>query len=111
MNINGYIFDINKIAEFVFGNQNDKTNEVEILEQFVYDDELCKMVPATKEVKEVKLHDFTAQNNIRYDMIKMFIEMLDGVENEATMSLGQGLIFNTMKAYELIKDINDSNDE
>jgi hypothetical protein len=44
-------------------------------------------------------------------MIKMFIEMLDGVENEATMSLGQGLIFNTMKAYELIKDINDSNDE
>jgi hypothetical protein len=31
------IFDINKITDFVFGNPNDRTNEVEITESFVFD--------------------------------------------------------------------------
>lgn len=110
MNTN-YIFDINKITEFIFSNQIDKTNEVEIVEQFIYDEDSGKMVPATKDVKELKVNDFNTQNNIRYDMIKMFIEILDSVESEQTMSLGQGITLNTMKAYELIKDINDNNDE
>ena len=110
MNTN-YIFDINKITEFIFSNQIDKTNEVEIVEQFVYDEDSGKMVPAMKDVKELKVNDFSTQNNIRYDMIKMFIEILDSVESEQTMSLGQGITLNTMKAYELIKDINDNNDE
>ena len=110
MNTN-YIFDINKITEFIFSNQIDKTNEVEIVEQFVYDEDTGKMIPAMKDVKELKVNDFSTQNNIRYDMIKMFIEILDSVESEQTMSLGQGITLNTMKAYELIKDINDNNDE
>ena len=110
MNTN-YIFDINKITEFIFSNQIDKTNEVEIVEQFIYDEDSGKMIPATKDVKELKVNDFNTQNNIRYDMIKMFIEILDSVESEQTMSLGQGITLNTMKAYELIKDINDNNDE
>ena len=106
MNTN-YIFDINKITEFIFSNQIDKTNEVEIVEQFVYDEDTGKMIPAMKDVKELKVNDFSTQNNIRYDMIKMFIEILDSVESEQTMSLGQGITLNTMKAYELIKDVNE----
>ena len=31
------VFDINKIAEFVFGNPNDRTNEVEIVESYKFD--------------------------------------------------------------------------
>ena len=33
------IFDVNNITSFVFGNPNDRTNEVEITESYVYDKE------------------------------------------------------------------------
>lgn len=102
-----YIFDINKITEFVFGNPNDKTNEVEITEHFVFDEKKNKMIPNGKEVKEVKVNDYTGQNTIRYDMIKMFIDILDSIEDEKIMTMGQNITLNTMKAYELIKDVNE----
>ena len=35
-----------------------------------------KMIPNTREVKEVKVTDFTGQNTIKYDMIKMFIDII-----------------------------------
>ena len=103
-----YIFDINKITEFVFGNPNDKTNEVEITEHFVYDKDSKTMLPNSREVKEVKVNDYTGQNTIRYDMVKMFIDILDSIEDEKIMSLGQHITLNTMKAYELIKDVNEN---
>ena len=107
MNNSPYIFDINKITEFVFGNPNDKTNEVEITEHFIFDKENNKMIPNTREVKEVKVNDYTGQNTIRYDMIKMFIDILDSIEDEKIMTMGQNITLNTMKAYELIKDVNE----
>jgi hypothetical protein len=107
MNNSPYIFDINKITEFVFGNPNDKTNEVEITENFIYDKDSKSMIPNTREVKEVKVNDYTGQNTIRYDMVKMFIDILDSIEDEKVMSMGQNITLNTMKAYELIKDINE----
>lgn len=107
MNNSTYIFDINKITEFVFGNPNDKTSEVEITEQYVYDEDEKTMTPATREVKEVKVNDYTGQNTIRYDMIKMFIDILDSIEDEKIMTMAQNITLNTMKAYELIKDVNE----
>ena len=107
MNNSPYIFDINKITEFVFGNPNDKTNEVEITEQYVYDKDSKSMIPNTREVKEVKVNDYTGQNTIRYDMVKMFIDILDSIEDPAVMTMGQNITLNTMKAYELIKDVNE----
>lgn len=107
MNNSPYIFDINKITEFVFGNPNDKTNEVEITEHFIFDKENNKMIPNTREVKEVKVNDYTGQNTIRYDMVKMFIDILDSIEDEKIMTMGQNITLNTMKAYELIKDVNE----
>ena len=106
-----YIFDINKITEFVFGNPNDKTNEVEITEHYVYDKDSKTMTPNTREVKEVKVNDYTGQNTIRYDMIKMFIDILDSIEDEKIMSMGQNITLNTMKAYELIRDLRDDSNE
>lgn len=99
------IFDIDKITDFVFANQNERTSDVEISENYVYDDENNKMIPATKEVKEVKVNDYTNQNTIRYDLVKTFIEILDSVEDPKVMSLGQSITFNTMQVYELIKSI------
>jgi len=106
-----YFFDINKITEFVFGNPNDKTSEVEITENYVFDDEKGTMVPSTREVREVKVNDYTGQNTIRYDMVKMFIDILDSIEDENIMTVGQNITLNTMKAYELIRDINENANE
>ena len=105
------IFDINKITDFVFGNPNDRTNEVEITESFVFDKKLDKMIPNAKEVKEVKVNDNTGQNTIRYDMVKTFIDILDAVEDTNAMTLGQKITYNTMQAYELIKDIKNNDNE
>lgn len=111
MNNEQYIFDLNNITNFVFGNPNDKTNEVEITEHYAYDKDSKTMLPSTREVKEVKVNDYTGQNTIRYDMIKMFIDILDNIEDPKIMSMAQKITVNTMKAYELIKDINEVNNE
>lgn len=106
-----YIFDLDNITSFVFGNPNDKTNEVEITEHYTYDKDAKTMLPSTREVKEVKVNDYTGQNTIRYDMIKMFIDILDSIEDPKVMSMGQNITLNTLKAYELIRDINDNENE
>lgn len=108
---NTLIFDINKITDFVFGNPNDRTNEVEITESYIYDKDKDEMIPNTREVKEVKVNDYTGQNTIRYDLVKTFIDILDAVEDPKIMSLGQKITFNTMQAYELIKDIKNNDNE
>lgn len=59
MKNNTFIFDVNKITDFVFGNQNERTSDVEITENYVYDTEKDKMMPNTREVKEVKVNDYT----------------------------------------------------
>lgn len=111
MKNNTFIFDINKITDFVFGDANERTNDVEITESYIYNEDKEKMVPSHKEVKEVKVNDFTSQNTIRYDLIKSFIEILDEIEDESIMTVGQEITLNTMQAYELIKDIKNNDNE
>lgn len=110
-----YIFDINKICDFVFGGDDKRNSDVEITESYEYvEDAEGQMVlqPVAKSVTEVKSKDQTNQNTIRYDMIRMFIDILDGIQDEAIMTAGEKMTFNTLEAYGLIKDINtDSTDE
>jgi len=106
-----FIYDINKICDFVFGNPNDRSNEVEITEKYEFDDTKNVMNPLSKEVKEIKANDYTGQNSIRYDLIRMFIEFLDAVEDFNMMSLGQQITYNTMESYGLIKNIKDNSNE
>lgn len=104
------IYDINKMCDFIFGNPNDKTNEVEITESYTFDKEKNEMVPSTKQIKEVKVNDYTGQNTMRYDLIKMFIEILNDIEDPKAMTLGENITLNTLEAYELIKDIKELKD-
>jgi phosphoglucomutase len=105
------IFDINKISEFVFGDADKRTSEVEITENFIYDKKEDKMIPNTKEVKEVKVKDDVSQFTIRYDLIKMFIDIMDSIDDLSAISLGQEITVNTMEAYELIKELKQDSDE
>ena len=104
------IYDINKMCDFIFGNPNDKTNEVEITESYTFDKDKNEMIPTTKQIKEVKVNDYTGQNTMRYDLIKMFIEILNDIEDPKTMTLGEQITLNTLEAYELIKDIKELKD-
>ena len=105
------IFDINKISEFVFGDSEKRNSEVEITENFIYDKDQDKMIPNTREVKEVKIKDDVGKFSIRYDLIKMFIDIMDSIDDLSAVSLGQEVTLNTMEAYELIKDLKQNNDE
>ena len=105
------IFDINKISEFIFGDDNKRTSDIEITENFIYDEENDKMALNSKEVKEIKLRDDAAKFSIRYDLIKMFIEIMDSVEDLTSLTLGQEVTVNTMEAYELIKELKNMNYE
>ena len=111
MSNSSYIFDLENITNFVFGIPNEKTNEVEITEDYVYDKDSNAMIPNTKDVKEVKVNDYTGQNTIRYDLVRMFVDILDSIEDPQVLTLGQDITLNTLKAYELIKDINDNDNE
>ena len=88
MKNNTFIFDINKITDFVFGNPNDRTSDVEITENYIYDSDKDKMMPNTREVKEVKVNDHTRQHTSRYDHVKAYIDLQDAVEDRQVMSLG-----------------------
>ena len=64
------------------------------------------MVLNGKVIKEVKTNDYTVQTTMRYDLMKMFIEILNDIEDTKIMTLGQSITLNTMEAYELIKKVN-----
>ena len=98
------VFDINSIIDFVFGNPNDRTSEVEIIESYDYDKDEKKMIPSTRQVKEVKVNDYTGQNSLRYDIIKSLMDKLDTVEDLDTMTLGETIALNTMEHNGFIID-------
>ena len=98
------VFDINSITDFVFGNPNDRTSEVEIIESYDYDKDEKKMIPSTRQVKEVKVNDYTGQNSLRYDIIKSLMDKLDTVEDLDTMTLGEAIALNTMEHNGFIID-------
>ena len=98
------VFDINSITDFVFGNPNDRTSEVEIIESYDYDKDEKKMIPSTRQVKEVKVNDYTGKNSLRYDIIKSLMDKLDTVEDLDTMTLGETMALNTMEHNGFIID-------
>lgn len=103
---NNLIFDINNMCDFIFNNPNDKTSEVEITESYTYDNDKKEMVLNGKTIKEIKTNDYAVQTTMRYDLVKMFVEILNDIEDKNIMTLGQSITLNTMEAYELIKKVN-----
>lgn len=97
------IYDIDKIAEFVFGNPNDRNNEVEITEDYEYDKEQKKMIPSGRSVKEVKTSDYTGQSTIRYNIIERLMSRLDDLYDEEE-SLGDIIAINTLEHNGFIID-------
>jgi hypothetical protein len=101
------IYDLDGIKDFIFGNEDGRSSDVEITETQTRNSKTGKLETETRVTREVKSTDSNRQT-IRYDMIKMFMDVLDNVEIDqeiAPLSLGQKMVLNTMGSYGLIKEI------
>lgn len=100
------IYDLDGIKDFIFGDDDGRSSDVEITETQTRNDK-GKLETETRVTREVKSTD-TNRQTIRYDMIKMFMDVLDNVELDqeiVPLSLGQKMVLNTMGSYGLIKEI------
>ena len=100
------IYDLDAIKDFIFGNDEGRSSDVEITETQVRNEEgqLETQNKISREVKSTDANKLT----VRYDIIKMFMDTLDNVEIDqelAPVSLGQKMVLNTMGSYGLIKEI------
>ncbi len=103
------IYDLDGIKDFIFGNEDGRSSDVEITETQTRNNKTGKLETETRVTREVKSTDSNKQT-IRYDMIKMFMDILDNVELDqeiAPLSLGQKMVLNTMGSYGLIKELED----
>ena len=103
------IYDLDGIKDFIFGNEDGRSGDVEITETQTRNNKTGKLETETRVTREVKSTDSNKQT-IRYDMIKMFMDILDNVELDqeiAPLSLGQKMVLNTMGSYGLIKELED----
>ena len=101
-----FIYDLDAIKDFIF-NDDVRSSDVEITESQVKNPETGKLETESRITREVKSNDGNRQT-IRYDFLKMFMDVLDNVEIDqeiAPLSLGQKMVLNTLGSYGLIKEI------
>lgn len=89
------VLNLEGILSFIFDNDVEKNGESEISEVYVMDEDTKNMSLSTKQMRELKSNEFTPNQTIRYDMMKMFLERLLNVEDEE-ITVGNSLIINTM---------------
>ena len=95
-------FDLDAINNYIFGEDEERQSAVEITEVQALADNGKDLVTVNKTIREVKeSNDMTNKQTIRYDLIKMFIDILNDTEG-MEYSEGQKTIINTMANYGLI---------
>lgn len=103
-----YVLDLDNLSKFIFEDSSTKRDsESEISEIYVLDENTNEMVMNSKQLRELKGGDTTPQATIKYDMIKMFIDTMLGldVSEDSMWTFGEALIFNTMADYGFIKEV------
>lgn len=102
-----YVYDLEKIMSFVFDLENSKnTSSTEILENYTSKDNTMEL--SSKSIKESKgnISRSTQSDNIRYDLIKYFINELEEIPSnieDDELSFGEKAIINTMINEEFLK--------
>ena len=96
-------YDLDKICEFIFKNDDVRDNEVSEDYQM---DENGDFFMAGKHINEVKNNIDSALSNIRYDLIKGLMEKLNGMKvGDKKYTLGETMILNTMVEKGFIKEL------
>lgn len=105
-----FYFDLEKINDFVFGDDDERTSSVEITELQAINEKTGEMETVNKTIHEVKEStDMTNKQTIRYDLLKNMIFLLNNNEelNGSINSNLQTALLLTMKNYGFIVEIND----
>ena len=104
-----YVFDLEKIMDFVFDNGNAANKRTEINEFYDYNsDNKNKTGLSSKSVNEVKEFGNPQNDAIRYDFVKLLIGSLTELPSDFSnteMTFGDKLIINTLFNEEFIKAI------
>ena len=101
-----YIINIENLMNFIFEDDIKRDTDSEITEVYVSDDDTNEMMLSTKQIREVKSGDSSSKFNIKYDLIKNFIDMISDMESDMDSDFGKRLIFNTLCTYGIITEIN-----
>lgn len=105
MKIEGnYILDLDNIIKFCFDN-DDKTNDSEITEVYVTDENSKNLTLTSKQLREVKSGDVSSKQTVKYDLIKTFIS--DLMDMDDILTFGDSIIINTMLSEGLLKQVNE----
>lgn len=100
-----YMLDLENVMKFIFESDAKRDMDSEITEVYMADEETNELSLTTKQFRELKGGDNTSKFTIRYDMMKMFIDILSELEMDGTSSFVESLVFNTMINEGLIKEI------
>lgn len=106
MELGEYVFDIDKIVNFVFDGKQE--NNTEICDSYVVDEETNEMILSNRVIREVKSNGSNNYNTIKYDLLKMFIDTLLEIEinnEKGAITFGENTIINTLINNGLIKKI------
>lgn len=100
-------YDLNAMLDFVFNSDDARSSDVEITDSQVRNEQNGMLETETRIVREVKSNNDSKQN-MRYDMLKTFIEVLENIEVDEDglipLSLGEKLVVNTMNVYGFLKE-------
>ena len=100
-----YVLDMDNVMKFIFDLNSQRDMDSEITEVYMVDEETNELSLTTKQLRELKGGDNTSKSTIRYDMIKMFIDIISDLDMSGANSFGESLIFNTMINEGLIKEV------
>ena len=99
-----FILDLEAIHHYIFDNGVKKTNESEITELYTKDEATSNFELTTRQLRETKSADDAAKCTLKYDMLKMFIDVLFSID-PSDVTYGEEMIINTLNNYGLIKKI------
>ena len=100
-----YVLDMDNIMKFIFESDTQRDTDSEITEVYMTDEDTNELTLATKQLRELKGGDNTSKATMRYDMMKMSIDMISEIELDGTSTFGESLIFNTMLNEGMIKEV------
>lgn len=91
-----YTINMEKLIQFIFDDSDSKTIvETEMFDVYELDDN-DKLSLSNRQIRENKNNDTANKTAIKYDLFKMFVDVLGSVQNGDDLTLLQKIIFNTM---------------
>ena len=99
-----YTFDLQKLFQFIFQENDLKNlNESELVDVFEAD-ENNSLTLIQRQIREAKTNNNDNKTAIRYDIFKMFIDIMSEITdtNLEVMTPLQAIVFNTLINQEII---------